>query len=190
MGNDLSGCWTWVRYRLDDHSPESWGSRNDFVCGAGWILMDKTTGERLAGSFSSEYSSSAGSYRGELLGLSAINAMLLALSKVGEITNRPQVTIWCDNKGAVNRASDNSRRIKSGCSCADILWVLRTIRMELPLAATFIHVASHMDDKLTWEQLSLEQQLNCQCDSLAKASILWHLSGRRSAAHPAQRLLP
>ena len=26
-------------------------SRNAFVCGAGWILMDKTTGERLAGLF-------------------------------------------------------------------------------------------------------------------------------------------
>ena len=164
-------------------------SRNAFVCGAGWILMDMTTGERLAGSFS-EYSSSAGSYRGELLGLCAINVLLLALSKAGEITNRPQITVWCDNKGAVNRASDNSRRIKSGRSCADILRVLRTIRMELPLAATFLHVDSHMDDKLTWEQLSLEQQLNCHCDSLAKASILQHLSDRRSGAHPPQRLLP
>lgn len=28
-----------------------------------------------------------------------------------------------------------------------------------------------MDDKLTWEQLPLEHQLNCDCDSLAKASI-------------------
>lgn len=164
-------------------------SRNASVCGAGWILMDKTTGERLAGSFS-EYSSSAGSYRGELLGLCAINVLLLALSKAGSITNRPPITIWCDNKGAVSRASDNSRRIKSGRSCADILRVLCILRMELPMTDAFIHVASHMDDKLSWEQLSLEQQLNCHCDALAKDSVARYLLDQRSGTNPKQRLLP
>ena len=140
------------------------------VCAAGWIIMDVTTGSRLAGSFA-EYSASASSYRGELLGLCAINVILLALSKVGEVTNRPSITVWCDNKGAINRASDSSRRIKCGRPCADILRTLRSIRAELPLAASFRHVKSHMDDKLSWEQLSLEQQLNCDCDALAKSSI-------------------
>ena len=95
-------------------------SRNAFVCGAGWIIMDTTTGDRLAGSFS-EHSPTAGSYRAELLGLCAINVLLLALSKAGNISTCPSITIWCDNKGAVSRASENSRRIQSGRSCADIL---------------------------------------------------------------------
>lgn len=98
-------------------------ARNASVCGAGWVMMDKTTGDRIAGSFSEE-STSAGSYRGELLGMCAIHVILLALSKAGDISNRPMVTVWCDNKGAVNKASDTSRRIKSGRSCADILRVL------------------------------------------------------------------
>ena len=132
--------------------------------------MDTATGSRLAGSFS-EYSSDASSYRGELLGLCAINVILLALSSVGNIDNKPPVTVWCDNKGAVNRASDQSRRIRCGRPCADILRLLRSIRHELPLSTSFLHVKAHMDDRLRWEQLSLEQQLNCHCDSLAKTAI-------------------
>ena len=151
--------------------------------------MDMTTGSHLAGSFS-EYSTSASSYRGELLGLCAINIILLALSKTGRITNRPQITVWCDNKGAINRASENSRRIKCGRPCADILRLLRTIRNELPLSPTFCHVKAHMDDKLSWEQLSLEQQLNCNCDALAKDSITRTLESFHGERSRYSQLLP
>lgn len=145
-------------------------NRDAYVCGAGWILMDVTTGKRLAGSFS-EYSSSAGSYRGELLGLCAIKVILLALMKSSDITNRPPMTIWCDNKGALNRAANGGRRIKSGLSCADILRVLRSIRLELPLNVTCCHVKAHMDEYCQWDELPLENQLNCQCNHLAKAAV-------------------
>ena len=127
--------------------------RSPHVCAAGWILMDTATGSRLAGSFS-EHSSDASSYRGELLGLCAINVILLALSTIGNIDNKPPVTVWCNNKGAVNRALDQSRRIRCGRPCADILRLLRSIRQELPLSTSFLHFKAHMDDRLSWEQLS------------------------------------
>ena len=164
-------------------------TRNPYICAAGWIIMDITTGSRLAGSFS-EYSTSASSYRGELLGLCAINVILLALSKTGNITNRPPITVWCDNKGAINRASDNSRRIQCGRPCSDILRTLRSIRGQLPLNATFRHVKSHMDDSLSWEQLTLEQQLNCECDLLAKASVARALDKARTEKPRQADLLP
>ena len=163
--------------------------RNPYICAAGWIIMDITTGSRLSGSFS-EYSTSASSYRGELLGLCAINVILLALSRTGKISSRPPITVWCDNKGAINRASDCSRRIKSGRPCADILRTLRSIRQELPLTATFCHVKSHMDDTLSWEQLTLEQQLNCDCDALAKASVSRALDKARDEPPRQTGLLP
>ena len=163
--------------------------RNPNICAAGWIIMDMATGSRLAGSFS-EYSTSASSYRGELLGLCAINVILLALTKTGNITNKPPITVWCDNKGAINRASDCSRRIKCGRPCADILRTLRSIRQDLPLNATFCHVKSHMDNMLSWEQLSLEQQLNCDCDVLAKASVTRALDTARDKTPQHAGLLP
>jgi hypothetical protein len=35
----------------------------------------------------------------------------------------------------------------------------------------YVHVYGHMDRHLTWEQLTLTQQFNCICDTLAKKSI-------------------
>ena len=81
------------------------------LCGAGWILMDISSGQTLAGSFS-ESSDSAGSYHGELLGLYAINVILMALTKAGSITNSPEITIWCDNQGAISKALGEQRRIR------------------------------------------------------------------------------
>ena len=164
-------------------------NRDTYVCGAGWILMDATTGQRLAGSFS-EYSSSAGSYRGELLGLCAINVILLALTKSGGITNRHRVRIWCDNKGAINRATNGGRRIRSGLSCADILRVLRTVRLDLPLDISYCHVKAHMDDYMEWGELTLENQLNCQCDFLAKAAVTRAIDSHLGHRPPPMRRLP
>ena len=164
-------------------------NRDAYVCGAGWILMDATTGQRLAGSFF-EYSSSAGSYRGELLGLCAINVILLALTKSGGITNRHKVRVWCDNKGAINRAANGGRRIRSGLSCADILRVLRTIRLDLPLDVSYCHVKAHMDDYMEWDNLTLENQLNCQCDLLAKAAVTRAIDSHLGNRPPPMRRLP
>ena len=41
----------------------------------------------------------------------------------------------------------------------------------LPHNITYEWVASHQDDLKTWEDLSLEEQLNTECDTLAKEAI-------------------
>ena len=75
------------RYKLDCRRTEKWdlGVRdrvihrnlNNNVSGAGWIIQDTVTGQRVIGSLT-EWSSLAGSYRGELLGMLAICVFLLA----------------------------------------------------------------------------------------------------------------
>lgn len=164
-------------------------SKDPRVCGAGWILMDIPSGQRLAGSFS-ESSNSAGSYRGELLGLYAINIILLALTKAGSITNTPEITIWCDNQGAISKASGEQRRIRSGMSCSDILRSLKSVGIELPLLTTYRHVKAHMDDTLTWDQMNLETQLNCQCDALAKSAVARAIEHNLESPRTASGTLP
>jgi hypothetical protein len=83
------------------------------VCSARWIIMDITTGQQLVGSFA-ESSDSAGSYCGKLLGLCAVSVIILALTKVGQLSNVPAITIWCDNKGVISKASRETHRICSG----------------------------------------------------------------------------
>jgi hypothetical protein len=36
---------------------------------------------------------------------------------------------------------------------------------------TYLHVYGHMDKYLLWHQLSLIQQLNCVCNTLAKQAV-------------------
>ena len=50
------------------------------VCGPGWIIQDKLTGKKVKGSLA-EWSSSAGSYRGEMLGMLAARVFLLSSNR-------------------------------------------------------------------------------------------------------------
>lgn len=69
------------------------------ISGAGWIIRCKASGKEVRGSFS-EYSTSAGSYRGELLGTLAINTFLLAIEEYYQ-PHKNETVVFCDNKGAV-----------------------------------------------------------------------------------------
>ena len=149
------------------HSPTS--SPN--ICGAGWIVKDVTTDRRWACSFY-EVSESANSYRTELLGLLSIHMFVLALSKYFELLSQSTVKLCCDNKGALRTSSRKLIRIRPTSKCADILRCFRSLHHQLKnVHIHYAHVAAHMDDVLQWEDLTLDQQLNVQCDFLAKRAV-------------------
>ena len=146
------------------------GKRSTTHSSAGWILYDTTSELKLAGSFC-EYSPGASSYRGEMLGLCALQLILLALDMWYTPHSSQPLTIYCDNEKAGERAQEEHRRIKPGWSCSDVLRSFRDARGILRLQLNFAHVSAHMDDVLTWDQLSLAEQLNCMCDALAKEAL-------------------
>lgn len=158
--------------------------RSPNISGVGWIVLDTVSGRHFACSFA-EHSKHAGSYRAELLGLLSIHTFLLALEQTAEIkTDRP-LTISCDNLKALEKASDQRRRIPIWLKCPDILRSLRSIKRRLTSPRQYQHVAAHMDDILRWEQLTTVQQLNVQCDLLTKGAVSelkQHLS--RTHHHP------
>ena len=146
------------------------GKRSTKHSSAGWILHDTMSGTRLAGSFC-ESSPGASLYRGEMLGLCALQLFLLAV----DIWFFPDVshtlTIYCDNEKAGEQAQEEHRRIKPGWSCSDVLRSFRDTKRTLRTTIRFAHVSAHMDEVLPWEQLSLAEQLNCMCDILAKEAL-------------------
>ena len=153
---------------------------------AGWILYDKTTNFRLAGSFHEE-SPGAGSYRGEVLGLCALQLLLLGLEEWYQLGSSPPLSIYCDNEKAGERAQAENRRVKPGWSSADVLRSFRNTRQLLSTPVTFHHVSAHMDDLIPWTNLSLPEQLNCMCDALAKDALL---QGLRSKHKNRRNILP
>ena len=156
------------------------------ISGAGWLIYCTSCNRKLYGSFV-EYSAKAGSYRGELLGLLAIHVLLAAME---EFYNLPATysKICCDNQGALYKSKESRRRIPVGASQADIKRSLRNVKTGMHAKLTYEWVESHQDRLKLWHQLSIEQQLNCFCDSLAKSAVTSGLGTPRP--HRSQQRLP
>ena len=162
------------------------GKRSTNHSSVGWILLDTASGLRLAGSFC-EFSPGASSYRGEMLGLCALQLFLLAIDMWFSPQATHTITIYCDNEKAGDRAQEEHRRIKPGWSCSVVLRSFRDTKKTCRIPLRFAHVSAHMDEVLMWEQLSTAEQLNCMCDALSKEALG---KGIRDITSPTTNMLP
>jgi hypothetical protein len=111
----------------------------------------------------------ANSDRGEILGLLPIHLFSRAIGTYFGLESSKYGTVCCDNnKGAIYKTSRRRRRIAPGTPNADLLWVLRLQHHKLGRVFGYEHVKGHQDDYLAWANLSLEAQLNCRCNDVAK----------------------
>ena len=139
------------------------------LCGVGWIIFCTNTCFRVTGTFW-ERSFAASSYRAELLGLCALHLFAQAIAEFHSVKGWTAL-LCCDNKRALEAATYHNRRIRPSAKCADILRSLKAVKPLLNGTFHYTHVYGHMDRMLKWEQLTLIQQLNCVCDTLAKNSV-------------------
>ena len=79
--------------------------------------------------------------------------------------------LCCDIKYALEVSSHHTHHIRPSAKCADIGHSLKAIKPQLSGTFCYIHVYGQMDRMLKWEQLTLTQQLNCVCNTLAKHSV-------------------
>ena len=139
------------------------------LCGVGWMIFCTATGFCVTGTFC-ERSTSASSYRAELLGLCALHLFAWALAEFYKIAGWSAM-LCCDNKRTLKVSSHHTCHIRLSAKCANILRSLKAIKPQLHGTFRYVHVYGHMDRMLKWEQLTLTQQLNCVCDTLAKRSV-------------------
>ena len=109
------------------------------------------------------------------VGLIQLPRGTLSLSPV-DVKEFYTVTGWtamlcCDNKRALEVSAHHQRRIRPSAKCADIRRSLKAVKPLQRGTFRYVHVYGHMDRMLRWEQLSLPQQLNCVCDTLAKRLV-------------------
>ncbi len=152
------------------------------VSGSGWIIVCTTRKRTLRGSFF-EVSQSAGSYRGELLGLVAIHTFATAILQtiIGEIS--------CDNMAALNQAGKNPKRVGIGIKHSDLHWTIRTLKHLVRSEFRYKHVKAHQDKIKPWRELTLSEQLNVLCDGLVNRAVKGYLE-RDSPTHRSTSLLP
>ena len=147
------------------------GVRPD-VSSAGWLIYCTKRKKILLTCSFHETTAKAGSYRGELLGLTSIHIFLNAIEEYFGVTCHDDCVIACDNIGALQRCQERRKKVPSGAKHGDIRRVLRKIHYRIKGRPNYIHVYGHQDDRKRWDQLTPLEKLNYHCDNLAKAALL------------------
>ena len=135
----------------------------------GWIIFCTGTGKRLMGTFW-EKSTGANSYCPEMLGICALHLLAQTVAEFYKIV-KWSVILCCNNKRALELSSHHRCRIRPSAKCAGIRQNLYAIKQSFTGTFKYIHVYGHMGWYLEWELLTLIQQLNSVCDTLAKHAI-------------------
>ena len=79
--------------------------------------------------------------------------------------------VLCNNLGAIYTFKRPSQRVTSRAKNADVQRVLRQIQGLMTSTRDSKHVCAHQDESKLRSALSIESQLNCRCDDLAKAAV-------------------
>jgi hypothetical protein len=157
------------------------------VSGSGWIIVCTTCQRTLRGFFF-EVSQSAGSYRGELLGLVAIHTFATAIAQYFSL-QAILGKISCHNMAALNQACMNRKRIGSGVKHSDLHCTIRTLKHLVRSDFRYKHVKAHQDKLKPWRELTLSEQLNVLCNGLANRAVKGYLE-RDSPTPKSTSLLP
>jgi hypothetical protein len=161
-------------------------NKSTLISGAGWVICCSSSGMRIQGQ-AYEKSASAGSYRGEMLGLLALYATIAAAHTHFELTETSGVII-CDNQVALGQATRKKKRVTPSEKQTDIIRAIRAAKYHCQgVKLEKRWVKSHVDDLKQWKELTIEEQLNTICDELAKAAVREGLDDSRLTS---SRLLP
>jgi hypothetical protein len=140
------------------------------LCSAAFRLECTHCGGRVVGAFS-EATIEANTFCGELLGLMAVHLLLLAVNTVSPgLTGL--VRVYSDCPVTLSPIAElPSFRVPSRCRHSNILKTILVNCGGLTFSRKYCHVEAHQDDKMRWEELSREVQLNAACVAGAKAMI-------------------
>jgi hypothetical protein len=116
-------------------------------------------------------SPSASSFRAEMLGLCCLHLLARVVAEFFGIGQWAAV-LSCNKKRALELSSNHCRRIQPSAKSANIRCSFRATKQGFIGGLKYVHIYGHMDQFLPWSQLSLMQQLNCICNTLAKKALL------------------
>ena len=141
------------------------------IDGAGWLVYCTARKQIILIGSCYEWSTQAGSYRGELLGLLAVHVLIVAVENFFSLSEGSRGLIACDNLGGLNKSKQRRRKIAPCTKHADILRSLRRVHGKLVGSLQYKHVYGHARKKKTWNQMTILEKLNDKCDAYAKGAV-------------------
>ena len=112
-------------------------------------------------------STSAGSYRGKILG-GIMTQLLLHAAAASYNGAIPPVMVDCDNNGVVFHGNNSSQPLPTNQSQADLLQIFKNLVSSHTFRVQYKYVASHADNKNKWWDCSRKEHINIKVENLAK----------------------
>ena len=148
--------------------------RHKGACSGAFVLHCSRTGRRASCGWA-ELQQVSDNYRGEMLGAIGFFSILHATlanpaikKRLSKSSAAIKVRAYSDCKGVITHGNDIEKMLKQGQAHIDLICAIRRLVRDLPVKVTFIYVPSHRDKHVPYELLTIEQQLNCDMDRLAK----------------------
>jgi hypothetical protein len=117
-----------------------------------------------------ENSSSAGSYRGEILG-AILAQLILRAASLGMIGPYPVLNEDCDNNGVVLHGNSYTKPLPASQTQADVLRVMKKLISRQMFTIRFLYVRSHTDTIKKLSKCSMTELMNIIVDDLAQRAL-------------------
>ncbi len=115
-------------------------------------------------------STSAGSYRGEILG-GALTQLILNAAASKCHVGIPLVVVDCNSNGVVSHGKEPLHPYPTNQLQAEILCIFKNFVATHPFHVQYKYVQSHANDTKRWQDCLLKEQINIKVDSLAKKTL-------------------
>jgi hypothetical protein len=117
-----------------------------------------------------EYSSSAGSYRGKILG-AILAQLILRAASLGMIGPFPVLNEDCNNNGVVLHGNSYSKPLPASQTKADVLRVMKKLISRQMFTIKFLYVRSHTDKIKKLSKCTMTELMNIIVDDLAQRAL-------------------
>jgi hypothetical protein len=113
----------------------------------------------------------ADNYRAELLGGIALQLLVKVATDGKYIGSEMKPRFGCDNKGVVHHGNHPRRPMPEKQPQADVLRYYKRLVRDAPFRSRMFHVYGHLRELLEWDEMTLEEQINDECDQLAGEAL-------------------
>lgn len=144
----------------------------DDVCSCAAIISCQRTGQRASVTWvekSDRYT--ADNYRAEILGGIALQLIVRTACESKYISPSMRPRFGCDNNGVVRHGNFPRRPLPAKQPQADVLRYYRELVKSAQFRCKMYHVHGHLDEFLSYDEMTPEERLNCDCDKLAGIAL-------------------
>ena len=142
------------------------------ACSCAAIIEHSLTGQRATVTWVERSDRfSADNYRAEILGGIVLQLLLRTACEGKYVSPSMRPRVGCDNNGVVYHGNHPRRPLPANQPQADVLRYYKQLVRDQKFRCKMYHVHGHLDQYLSYEEMTPAERLNCDCDKSASAAL-------------------